>query len=109
MELKPGELWWAKPDATVGREQSGRRPVVIVANEKYLQTMDTLALVVPVTTKARGWINHIALDPSCGLQALSYAMTEQVRVISRDRLHAPIGAVSQAELRLIRNFIQRFI
>uniref|UniRef100_UPI0025C0FC86 type II toxin-antitoxin system PemK/MazF family toxin n=1 Tax=Galactobacter sp. TaxID=2676125 RepID=UPI0025C0FC86 len=83
MELNAGEVWWAKPDPAIGREQSGRRPVVIVAGEEYLSTVTTSALVVPVTTTDRGWPNHIRLDTA--LQRPSWAMTEQVKTIPRSR------------------------
>ncbi|MGO2632629.1 MAG: type II toxin-antitoxin system PemK/MazF family toxin [Galactobacter sp.] len=103
----PGEVWWAKPDPAIGREQSGRRPVVIVAGEQYLSTVTTLALAVPITTTDRGWPNHVGLDMA--LQQRSWAMTEQVKTISRSRLERRAGQVSFQALEEIRRWIHDYL
>ena len=109
MELTPGEVWWAKPDPTVGREQSDRRPVLVVAGADFLRVMDTLALVVPLTTVARGWANHVPVRGEVTLPAESFAMTEQLRTVSRDRLESRVGLVSPACLRDVRSWIRDFL
>lgn len=38
-ELMPGDVVWARLDPTLGREQGGRRPVVVVASALYLDTV----------------------------------------------------------------------
>lgn len=84
---------------TRGREQSGRRPVLVVASDGYLAAASTLAIVLPVTTTDRGWPNHVALRGDTGLDRPSWAMTEQVRTVARDRLVEVVGLVDGATLR----------
>lgn len=111
MELKllEGQIWWATPTPTVGREQAGRRPVVIVSGQEYHDTVTTRALVVPVTTRDRGWPNHVRLTGRTGLDNPSWAMTEQVRVISRERLAAPVGLVDVDCLDDVRRWIVDYV
>lgn len=105
MELTPGEVYWAQPDATVGREQSGRRPVLVVAGELYLAAVTTLALVVPLTTTDRGWPNHVRIDGTVDLPDATFAMTEQVRAVSRDRLAKGVGHVTPDCLNDVRRWL----
>ena len=51
--LRPGDVVWVAPEIAVGREQAGRRPAMVVAGAGYLETVDTLALVVPITSVDR--------------------------------------------------------
>ena len=52
-DLAPGDVLWVAPDPTVGREQSSRRPAVLISGIDYLNTVETLAIVVPVTSVDR--------------------------------------------------------
>jgi mRNA interferase MazF len=107
-ELAPGELVWVASDAVVGREQAGRRPAVVVSGVDYLDIVDPLAIVVPVTTVDRGWPNHVSI-PGGALPEPSWAMTEQVRTVSRDRIVARAGRVDPATLAALRGWIRDFL
>lgn len=109
MELSPGQVWWAVPELAVGREQSGRRPVLVLANEEYLAAVTTLALVVPITSRNRGWPNHVALGGEHGLGRRSFAMSEQVRVISRERMVERAGDVDAETLAVVRRWVIDFL
>jgi len=90
----------------VPREQGGRRPAIVVAGEGCLRVIDTLALIVPITSVDRGWPNHI---PVPGLPGPSWAMTEQVRATSRARLHGHLGQIDEATLEGIRSWLRDFL
>ena len=79
-----------------------------MAGDAYLRTVDVLAIVVPVTGVDRGWPNHIAL-PDGLLPERSWAMTEQVRTVSRERIVGHVGAVDGACLAKIRRWIRDFL
>lgn len=102
LKLAPGQIWWAELDEGVGREQGGRRPVVVVADYEYLEPVDALAIVMPLTTKNRGWPNHIQASGNTGLQPDSWIMTEQVRCVSRLRLHKHVGSLSPATFNTVK-------
>lgn len=82
---------------------------MVVASRGYLAAVTTLALVVPVTTTDRGWPNHIRLDGEVGLDVPSWAMTEQVRTISRTRMTGASGHVAAACMREIRTWLADFL
>ncbi|MFT4215776.1 MAG: type II toxin-antitoxin system PemK/MazF family toxin [Micropruina sp.] len=107
-DLAPGDIVWVFLDPVVGREQSGRRPAVVVSSRGHLAIADTLVIVVPVTSVDRGWSNHILLQGDVPARE-SWAMTEQVRTISRQRVAGRAGRVDSATLAEIREWIRDFI
>ena len=109
-DLSAGDIVWVSLAPTRGREQSGHRPAVIVAGSDYLDAATTLAIVLPVTSVDRGWPNHVQLTGPTGLEVDSWAMTEQVRTISRDRITGFAGRIDSgclAQLRLhLRDYLE---
>jgi len=106
--LVPGAVVWIAPDAAVGREQGGRRPALVVAGDDYLATVDTLAIVVPITTVDRQWPNHIPVV-GAELATASWAMSEQVRTISRDRIVGHVGRADEVTVASVRGWISDFL
>ena len=106
--LAPGDVIWVQPEIAVGRKPAGRRPALVVAGAGYLQTVDTLALVLPITTADRGWPNHIEVFGT-ELKQRSWAMSEQIRTISRERVVARAGHVNDATLAAVRNWLADFL
>lgn len=102
--LRQGDVRWAWLDPTVGREQAGRRPVVLVSSDAYLDVINTLAVIVPVSRSDRGWPNHVRI---AGIPSLPdcFAMTEQPRTLSRNRLGDQIGRVDDGCLTEIQRWL----
>ena len=107
-EPSPGQLVWVALDPTMGREQNGRRPAVVISSRGHLSVADTLAVIVPVTSVDRGWSNHIPLRGTA-LDRPSWAMTEQIRTIPRQRIVRIAGEVDAATLGAIRQWAIDFI
>ncbi len=90
-----GEIWQVDLDPTIGREQAGRRPALIVSVNELNSGPRGLAVVIPVTGTIRGLPTHISIDPpEGGLTDPSAIMVEQVRSISRHRFSHRRGAVT---------------
>ncbi len=49
-----GELIWLTFDPQAGREQSGRRPALVLSPKEY-NARTSLALVCPITSQAKGY------------------------------------------------------
>ena len=92
-----------------GREQSGCRPVLVVAADACLETVTALAMVLPVTTVDRGWPNHVRLRGRHGLDRPSWAMTEQLRAIERDHIAGVVGLVDDATLCELDVYLRDFL
>jgi len=101
-----GEIWNADLDPVRGREQAGRRPVLVVSTDGFNHSAAELVVVLPITTKAKHIPWHVSAKAGLGgLTRDSYVMCEAVRCISHNRLVKRLGAVpvailSEAEHRL---------
>lgn len=87
-----GELYFADLDPTVGHEQAGRRPFLVLSIQALNRTSWEIVIGLPVTTT--DWSNpvHVRIEPAeSGLPRVSYAMPEMVRSISTRRLKRRVG------------------
>ena len=108
--IEPGSVVWVDLNPTVGREQAGRRPAVVVASAGYLQAVTELAIVVPATTTKRAWPQHVLLTgPALELSHPTCAMTEQPRTLSRARIVDAAGRVDAGCLDQIRRWLNDFL
>lgn len=109
-ELRRGDVVWVDFSSTRGREQRGERPAVIIASNEYLASVPGLAIALPVTTKDRGWPHHVHLTGT-GLQLdrAGWALTEQPRAISRDRVSRSAGQIDTACLHEIDQWLSDFL
>ncbi|NHN54631.1 type II toxin-antitoxin system PemK/MazF family toxin [Calidifontibacter sp. DB0510] len=109
-ELRRGSVIWVELDPVRGREQTGRRPALVVASDLYLAQADTLAIVIPGTTTDRGWPNHVPLrGPDLTLSVPTFAMTEQPRTVARDRIVGTAGQVDVATMRDVDLWLRDFL
>lgn len=89
-----GEIWEARLEPVLGHEQGGRRPVVIVSVDQISSGRGEMCIVVPFTRTDRGTPIHVRVDPpEGGLTAVSFALPENVRSISRERLAKRLGSL----------------
>ena len=97
--IKRGEIYWFRDVGTEGSEQEGRRPCVVVSNDKANQ-FGPIVTIVPFTTvdKKKPLPTHIAIDSAF---VPSVALCEQVKTISKDRLSQYIGECTEEELKAI--------
>ena len=95
-----GEIWNADLDPTRGREQAGKRPVLVVSTDRFNEGAAELVVVLPITSKAKGIPWHVPLLPGTGtgLRVKSFAMVEAVRCISRERLSKRLGDADGATM-----------
>jgi mRNA interferase MazF len=95
-----GEIWNADLDPTRGREQAGKRPVLVVSTDRFNEGPAELVVVLPITSRAKGIPWHVPLTASggTGLRTDSFAMVEAIRCVSRERLAKRLGEASGAAL-----------
>ena len=102
-----GEIWEADFDPTVGREQSGRRPVLIVSDNALNSGPRGLVIVVPVTGTATGVADsRSGHAPRRGLTKPSVIMTEQIRSVSKNRLGLRRGKVTQETMEKVDQILR---
>lgn len=105
--MRYGEIYWAKPDPGVGSEQTGRRPVLVISSDDALDVIPNVVTTVPLTTRERGWATRIRITgDSTGLAASTWAICEQVRTISTDRLDGRLGTAGTTTLRDVSHVLR---
>lgn len=93
--MKRGDIVWAAPEPHVGHEQALRRPVLIVSSDYALTAVPHVVTTIPLTTRKRPWSTRVPVTgPKTGLDRESWAICEQVRTISTDRLGEAIGTAN---------------
>ena len=111
MTPRRGEIWLVDFGEPVGREQSGRRPAVVVSADALNESPAGVIMVVPCTTTHRDLPSHIEIDPGeSGLDHPSYAKCEDVKSVSERRLIDRLGVVGPEPLfdigRVLRYFLE---
>jgi mRNA interferase MazF len=94
VEPKPhqGDVYWADPDPTRGREQAKARPFVVVSVDQLNQTSLGISIAVPLTRTDFGNALHLAIPASeGGLREDGFAMPEQLRAVSHERFSRRLG------------------
>jgi mRNA interferase MazF len=104
-----GQIVWGDLDPTVGREQGGRRPCVVISSTALRRATSELLIVVPCTSRDRGWPNHVPLSGPTGLARPTFAITEQPRALSIDRVHGLAGHVDDDCLALISRWVRTWL
>jgi mRNA interferase MazF len=92
-----GEIWLADLRPTRGREQSGRRPVLVVSVDFFNAGPADLIVVLPLTSTQRDIPLHVNIDKGDGgVRNESVVLCEAIRSISKDRLLTKWGVLSRA-------------
>ncbi len=71
-----GDLVWLTFDPQRGREQSGRRPALVLSPATY-NAKTSLALVCPVTSRTKGYPFEVPLPP--GLPVTGVVLADHVK------------------------------
>jgi mRNA interferase MazF len=82
----PWEVWWANLDPARGHDQRGRRPVIVVGSALACSLPNGLVIVIPTTTTP--FPVPYRVEVSLDRDLTSFAMCEQVKSISVDRLES---------------------
>jgi mRNA interferase MazF len=102
-----GEVWLASLDPTVGHEQAGTRPALILSVDAFNASASGLVTVLPITSKARALRTRVEVrPPEAGLNVVSYIIGEQTRTISTHRLVKPLGSVTDATMANVTDIVR---
>lgn len=111
MRLERGSLVLVALDPTLGHEQRGMRPCVVVSspavasNQRY-----PLLGVVPVTSTPGEGALYPTLGPGpSGIRQLSWALIDQVRAIDKRRVRRVFGRLPGEELGKIDEGLRLFL
>jgi mRNA interferase MazF len=103
MRPSRGEVWFADLQPTRGHEQDGVRPVLVVSVDLLNHSPGGMAVILPVTSRfrRRAFFRVPVRPPDGGVRLPSFALCDQVRAVSTDRLERRIGSVSDRVLAVV--------
>ena len=100
LEVKRGEMYYADLSPTIGSEQSGIRPVLIIQNDIGNKHSPTVVIAaITGKGKKKAMPTHYLLPAGNGLEHPSQVLLEQVRTIDKSRLQDYIGALDEPTMK----------
>jgi mRNA interferase MazF len=100
--IKKGEVWLVDFNPTIGSEQSGIRPALVISGN-MMNSKFPLSMVCPLTSvpkKFSGNVNITASEQN-GLKTDSQVLVFHIKTISHKRFMKRIGVVEEKYLELI--------
>jgi mRNA interferase MazF len=92
-----GEIRWADLSPARGREQTGKRPVLILSRDVFNERSGT-AIAVAITSQPQSAGFPLTLEvKSVKLPKRSWVKISQIRTLSIERLGRKVGKVSPEE------------
>jgi mRNA interferase MazF len=87
-----GEVWFINLNPSIGHEQAGIRPALVISDDLLNQSLAEMVIVIPITSKNKNIPTHIEINYDF-LEMKSYIKTEDIRAISVNRLIERLGMV----------------
>jgi len=108
-DIRRGQIWLVNWSPGRGSEQLGKRPALVIqtdaanTNPRYPNT-----IVLTLSTKGLPVATHVQIEPDAqnGLQETSWVKCEQVLTVSKDRLEACWGAISNKDLIMVESAVK---
>ena len=93
-----GEIRWADLNPTIGREQSGERPVLILSQDIFNERSGTvIAMALTSQDQRAGFpLTHEISKPKLPLRP--WVKISQIRTLSTERIGKKIGNIDPEEL-----------
>lgn len=76
--MRAGDVIWAELGPTLGTEQSGRRPALIVSSDWYNERAPR-AVVCPITRRSRDWPFDVPLPDT--METVGFVLSDQIRTV----------------------------
>ena len=97
-DIRRGEVYWCEFNYGTGSEQIGKRPVVVVSNDKCNEFSHAIT-VVPLTSAAKKRMPTHAIVRASGRTCVS--LSEQIFTVDKDRLGDYINRCTENEMEWI--------
>lgn len=105
MKINRGEIWLIELNPTIGHEQSGKRPALIISDNMFNHSLAKMVIIVPITSRNKGIPTHIEIDCDC-LRIKSYIKTEDIRSVSTKRLSRKLGEIDDQIIKLVEERVK---
>lgn len=93
-----GEIYWADLASTIGHEQAGKRPILVISHDLFNERSNTV-IVLAITSQPQRVSLPLALKlESAKLPKPSWVKISQIRTLSTERLGKRLGRITEEEL-----------
>lgn len=96
-----GDVVWAELSPTVGKEQAGLRPVVVLSHDVFNDRSGTVIAVAVSSQEPRAGFPLTLELTSAKLPKRSWAKISHIRTLSVERLGKKLGSVSSEQVQQI--------
>jgi mRNA interferase MazF len=96
-----GDIYWAELNPTVGHEQGGQRPVVILSHDVFNDRSGIVIAVAITSQEPRAGFPLTLEITSAKLPKRSWARIGQIRTLSVERLGKKLARIAPEELERI--------
>lgn len=96
-----GDILWADLDPVRGREQAGRRPILILSQDVFNERSGTVIAVAITSQEPTAGFPLTFEIQSVRLPKRSWIKISQIRTLSTERLGDHIGRLSPEELEAV--------
>ncbi len=93
-----GEIRWADLDPTRGREQAGRRPVLILSHDVFNDRSGTVIAVALTSQEPRAGFPLTLESQATGLPKQSWIKISQIRTLATERIGRRLARVTDEEV-----------
>jgi mRNA interferase MazF len=93
-----GDVRWADLDPTRGREQAGRRPVLVLSHNVFNERSGTVIAVALTSRQPRAGFPLTLESRAAGLPKRSWIKISQIRTLTSERVGRRIARASEEEV-----------
>lgn len=104
--IKRGDIFYADLNPTVGSEQGGIRPVLVVQNDIGNMHSPTIVVLPISSAKKPNLPVHAKVDKSELLREGSIVLGEQIRTIDKCRLKSYVGSLDAEAMKRVDEIIK---
>jgi mRNA interferase MazF len=90
-----GDLVWIDLNPTLGHEQSGHRPAVVLTPRQY-NVRSGLCIICPITSRALGYPFEVAIPDGHAISGI--ILVDQIRSVSWEKRYIKIAGVAAVKL-----------
>lgn len=98
MRIRRGEIRWADLDPVRGREQAGRRPVLILSHDVFNERSQTVIAVALTSQPQRAGFPLTFPLVSPSLPKPSWVKVSQIRTLAAERIGDVLAEASPEEM-----------
>ncbi|MCL4849933.1 MAG: type II toxin-antitoxin system PemK/MazF family toxin [Bryobacteraceae bacterium] len=106
VEPRRGEVWWVRPDPTLGAEIAKTRPCLILSGNIFNKLRRTV-VVIPLSSSPQSSAPLLVPVRCDGRDVV--AVTDQIRAVSKQRLDQRLGELSPEDLKAVEGGVREVL